>query len=59
MGETSEIRINFEIGEIKFEAGSSAGLVERKRSIFNNTRLPAAIDAIVRTRSVAQSVQHI
>lgn len=59
MGETSEIRVKFEIGEIKFEAEGSADLVERERSIFNNTLLPAAIDAIVRTRSVAQSAQYI
>lgn len=34
-------------------------MVERERSIFNNTLLPAAIDAIVRTRSVARSAQYI
>jgi DNA-binding HxlR family transcriptional regulator len=59
MGEKSEIRVKFEIGEIKFEAEGSAELVERERSIFNNTLLPAAIDAIVRTRSVTQSTQYI
>lgn len=59
MGEKSEIRVKFEIGEIKFEAEGSADLVERERSIFNNTLLLAAIDAIVRTRSVAQSAQYI
>lgn len=59
MGEKSEIRVKFEIGEIKFEAEGSADLVERERSIFNNTLLPAAIDAIVRTRSVTQSTQYI
>ena len=48
MEEKSEIRVKFEIGEIKFEAEGSADLVERERSIFNNTLLPAAIDAIVR-----------
>lgn len=55
MEEKSEIRVKFEIGKIKFEAEGSADLVERERSIFNNTLLPAAIDAIVRTRSVARS----
>ncbi|MGO5543228.1 hypothetical protein ACTQWG_12145 [Blautia sp. HCP3S3_H10_1] len=55
MGEKSEIRVKFEIGEIKFEAEGSADLVERERSIFNNTLLPAAIDAIVRTRSATQN----
>lgn len=55
MGEKFEIRVKFEIGEIKFEAEGSADLVERERSIFNNTLLPVAIDAIVRTRSAVQS----
>ena len=59
MTEKSEIRVKFEIGEIKFEAEGSADLVERERSIFNNTLLPAAIDAIVRTRNVARSAQYI
>ena len=59
MGEKSEIRVKFEIGEIKFEAEGSADLVERERSIFNNTLLPAAIDAVVRTRSGLQSDQPI
>lgn len=59
MGEKSDIRVKFEIGEIKFEAEGSADLVERERSIFNNTLLPAAIDAIVRTRSVAQNAPYI
>ena len=59
MEEKSEIRVKFEIGEIKFEAEGSADLVERERSIFNNTLLPAAIDAIVRTRNVARSAQYI
>lgn len=56
---STEIRVKFEIGDIKFEAEGSADLVERERSIFNNTLLPAAIDAIVRTRSVKQSTQYI
>lgn len=59
MAGKSEIRVKFEIGEIKFEAEGSADLVERERSIFNNTLLPAAIDAIVRTRGVVQSSQYI
>lgn len=59
MGEKSEIRVKFEIGEIKFEAEGSADLVERERSIFNNTLLPAAIDAIVRTRGMVQNASYI
>ena len=59
MADKSEIRVKFEIGEIKFEAEGSAELVERERSIFNNTLLPAAIDALVRTRGVVQNPQYI
>lgn len=59
MGEKSEIRVKFEIGDIKFEAEGSADLVERERSIFNNTLLPAAIDAIVRTRGIVSNTQYI
>lgn len=59
MGEKKEIRVKFEIGDIKFEAEGSADLVERERNIFNNTLLPAAIEAIVRTRGVAQNTQYI
>lgn len=57
MGEKSEIRVKFEIGEIKFEAEGSADLVERERSVFNNILLPAAIDAIARTHSLRQETQ--
>ena len=59
MGEKADIRVRFEIGDIKFEAEGSADLVERERSIFNETLLPAAIDAIVRTRGVTKSTMYI
>jgi len=59
MGDKNEIRVKFEIGEIKFEAEGSADLVERERSIFNNTLLPAAIEAIVRTRGMVQSTAYL
>ncbi len=59
MKESSEIRVKFEIGDIKFEAEGSAELVERERSIFNNALLPAAIDAIVRTRGTVQNPELI
>lgn len=36
---SKEIRVKFEVGNIKFEAEGSADLVERERSIFN-TLLP-------------------
>lgn len=50
MSKEPEIRVKFEIGDIKFEAEGSADLVERERSIFNTQLLPAAVDAIMRTR---------
>lgn len=59
MEEKSIVRVKFEIGEIKFEAEGSGDLVERERSIFNNTLLPAAIDALVRTRGITQNDQYI
>ncbi len=59
MSDKHEIRVKFEIGDIKFEAEGSAELVERERSIFNNTLLPAAVEAIVRTRSLNQNEQYI
>jgi len=52
MSKEPEIRVKFEIGDIKFEAEGSADLVERERSIFNTQLLPSAVDALVRTRSV-------
>lgn len=58
MGEKTEIRVKFEIGEIKFEAEGSAELVERERSIFTNTLLPSAVEVIVRTRNMAQNTQY-
>lgn len=59
MNEKAEIRVKFKIGEIEFEAEGSADLVERERSIFSNTLLPSAIDAIVRTRGIAQATEYI
>lgn len=59
MAESTGIRVRFEIGDIKFEAEGSAELVERERSIFTNSLLPHAVEAIVRTRGVAQAAQYI
>jgi len=55
MEERPEIRIKFEIGDIKFEAEGSASLVERERVFFTDNILPSAIDAIVRTRNTLVS----
>lgn len=59
MEENSKIRVRFEIGEIKFEAEGPADLVERERSVFTNTLLPSAVEAIVRTRESGQAVRYI
>lgn len=59
MRDKNEIRVKFEIGEIKFEAEGSADLVERERSIFNDNLLPAAIEAIVRTRGMVQGSTYL
>lgn len=50
MNDKQEIRVKFEIGDIKFEAEGSAELVERERRVFTDKLLPSAVDAIVRTR---------
>ena len=55
MEENTKIRVRFEIGEIKFEAEGPADLVERERSVFTNTLLPSAVEAIVRTRGAEQN----
>lgn len=52
-------KVKFKIGEIEFEAEGSAEVVERERNVFLNALLPAAVDAIVRTRGVEKAVQYI
>lgn len=47
-----ESRIKFKIGEIEFEAEGTAEVVERERDAFMKMVLPAAIDAVVRTKNV-------
>lgn len=59
MEENTKIRVRFEIGEIKFEAEGPADLVERERSVFTNTLLPSAVEAIVRTRGAEQAMKYI
>lgn len=54
-----ENRVRFKIGEIEFEAEGSAEIVERERSVFLNALLPAAVDAIVRTRGATHASQYI
>ena len=53
-------KVKFKIGEIEFEAEGSAEVVERERNVFLNALLPAAVDAIVRTRGITEkAVQYI
>lgn len=54
-----ENRVKFKVGEIEFEAEGSAEVVERERNVFLNALLPAAVDAIVRTRGREKSAQYI
>lgn len=54
-----ENRVKFKVGEIEFEAEGSAEVVERERSVFLNALLPAAVDAIVRTRGAEKVAQYI
>lgn len=54
-----ENRVKFKIGEIEFEAEGSAEVIEKERNVFMNALLPAAVDAIVRTRGVEGSTQYI
>ena len=51
--------MKFKIGEIEFEAEGSAEVIERERNVFMNALLPAAVDAIVRTRGVESANQYI
>jgi len=60
MGEQKALnRVHFKIGEIEFEAEGSSEIVERERSVFLNALLPAAVDAIVRTRGVERATPYI
>lgn len=59
MEENTKIRVRFEIGEIKFEAEGPADSVERERSVFTNTLLPSAVEAIVRTRGTEQAMKYV
>ena len=59
MEANTKIRVRFEIGEIKFEAEGPADLVERERSVFTNTLLPSAVEAIVRTRGTEQAMKYV
>lgn len=52
-------KVKFKIGEIEFEAEGSSEVVERERNVFLNSLLPAAVDAIVRTRGSEKTIRYI
>lgn len=54
-----ENRVRFKIGEIEFEAEGAAEVVERERNVFLNSLLPAAVEAIVRTKEHNSQPQYI
>lgn len=54
-----ENKVKFKIGEIEFEAEGSAEVIEREREIFMNALLPAAVEAIVRTRGGSANTQYV
>ena len=54
-----ENKVKFKIGEIEFEAEGSAEVIQREREVFLNALLPAAVDAIVRTRGAERAAQYV
>lgn len=54
-----ENKVKFKIGEIEFEAEGSAEVIQREREVFLNALLPAAVDAIVRTRGTERAAQYV
>ena len=54
-----ENKVKFKIGEIEFEAEGSAEVIQREREVFLNALLPAAVDAIVRTRGAERATQYV
>ena len=53
------LKVKFKIGEIEFEAEGAPEDVEHQRFAFMDTLLPAAVDAMVRTRGVVTEKQYI
>ena len=52
-------KLKYKVGEIEFEAEGSADAVEQQRVNFMKEVLPAAIDAMVRTRAVIEQQPYI
>jgi len=48
-------KVKFKIGEIEFEAEGEDAVIERERNVFLTSILPAAIEAVVKTRTTTQA----
>lgn len=49
------LKLKYKVGEIEFEAEGPADAVEQQRINFMNAVLPAAVNAMVQTRSVSEN----
>lgn len=53
------LKLKYKVGEIEFEAEGPAGVVEQQRINFMKTVLPAAVEAMVQTQTVAEHQTYI
>ncbi len=53
------LKLKYKVGEIEFEAEGSAEDVEQQRKNFMNSVLPAAVDAMVKTREIVEDKTYI
>lgn len=53
------LKLKYKVGEIEFEAEGPADAVEQQRINFMNAVLPAAVNAMVQTRSVSENKAYI
>lgn len=53
------LKLKYKVGEIEFEAEGPADAVEQQRVNFMNAVLPAAVNAMVQTRSVSENKTYI
>ena len=53
------LKLKYKVGEIEFEAEGTAEVVEQQRVNFMNAVLPAAVEAMVRTQTIAEQPTYI
>ena len=53
------LKLKYKVGEIEFEAEGPAEAVEQQRINFMNAVLPAAVNAMVKTRTVSENREYI